>query len=180
MVIAGKTSPASGGEHLISHFLDMVAHQQGRESFSWHGLQVGIGIMISACIYKRLKDFSPEQVEKRLSRRHIDYEEESKDVFFNEQAFSEKIPILRNLPQNLPPLWEEIKEQAFSLVYSLKQIREYLGKAECPLCFEEIGVNRELARRVVINSRYIRGRLTVLDIAAELGILEEVAEDFLG
>lgn len=183
MVIAGKTSPASGGEHLISHFLDMVAHQQGRESFSWHGLQVGIGIMISTRIYERLKDFSSEEVEKRLSR-HIDYEEETKsfsnDILFNEQAFSEKIPILRNLPQNLPPLWEEIKEQAFSLVYSIKQIKEYLSKAECPLCFEEIGVNRELARRVVINSRYIRGRLTILDIAAELGILEEVAEDFLG
>jgi len=178
MVIAGKTSPASGGEHLISHYLDMVAHQQGREPFSWHGLQVGVGIMVSAHIYERLKELSPEEVERRLSHPLVNYESFSKDSFFNQQEFSQKLPILRDLSQNLPPIWEQIKEEVFSLVYPLKQIKEYLGKAECPLCFEEIGIRGELARRVVMNSRYIRKRLTILDIAGELGILEEVAQDF--
>ena len=177
MVIAGKTSPASGGEHLISHYLDMVAHQQGREPFCWHGLQVGVGIMVSAHIYERLKDLSPEEIESRLSHHWLDYESFTKDRFFNKTEFGQKLPILRDLSQNLPPLWEQIKEEVFPLVYPLKQIKEYLGKAECPLCFEEIGIGKGLARRTVMNSRYIRKRLTILDIASELGILEEVVQN---
>ena len=177
MVIAGETSPASGGEHLISHFLDMVAHHEERELFSWHGLQVGLGIMVSARIYERLKDLSPQEVEKRLSRWQVDYGKEmEKDVLFSEQEFAEKVPFLRSLSQNLPPLWEQIKEEVFSLVYSPEQIKGYLDKVKCPLYFEEIGVDKELAQRAIMNARYIRGRLTVLDIADELGILKEIAE----
>ena len=177
MVIAGATSPASGGEHLISHFLDMVAHHEERALFSWHGLQVGLGIMISARIYERLTGLSPQEVEKRLSRWHVDYGKEmEKDVLFSEQEFAEKVPFLRNLSQNLPPLWEQIKEEVFSLVYSPERIKGYLDKAKCPLYFEEIGVDKELAQRAIMDARYIRGRLTVLDVADELGILKEIAE----
>jgi glycerol dehydrogenase-like iron-containing ADH family enzyme len=133
--------------------------------------------MISARIYERLTDLSPQEVEKRLSRWHLDYGKEmEKDVLFGEQEFAEKVPFLRNLSQNLPPLWEQIKEEVFSLVYSPEQIKGYLDKAKCPLYFEEIGVDKELAYRAIMNARYIRGRLTVLDIADELGILKEIAE----
>ena len=180
MIIAGETSPASGGEHLISHFLDMFAHHENRELFSWHGLQVGLGIMVSARIYERMKNLSARQVEQRLSHRQVDYGKEmasfGKDVFFNEQEFGKKVPFLKELPKKLPLLWDQIKEEVFSLVYSPEQMQEYLGKAKCPLCFEEIGVDKNLTYRTIMNARYIRGRMTILDIADELGILKEIAE----
>ena len=61
----------------------------------------------------------------------------------------------------------------FPLLYSHKEIKEYLKKGDCPLDFEEIGVDREVYKKAILYSRFIRDRLTVLDIADELGILEE-------
>ncbi len=73
----------------------------------------------------------------------------------------------------------QFKEEVFPLVYPSKKIKEYLRKAKCPLCFEQIGVNKKLAYKTIIYARYIRGRLTILDIADELGILKETAKDLI-
>jgi len=182
IVLAGKSSPASGGEHLISHFLDVEAHKEKREPFSYHGLQVGLGIITSSTIYERLKNLSSKEVEKRLLQREIDYDEEirlfGKDAPLIKKEFSKKISILKELPQRLPPLWNEIKEKAFPLVHSSQKIKDVLKKANCPLYFKEIGVDKSLAYKAIITARYIRGRLTILDIASELGILREIAENF--
>ena len=177
MVIAGKSSPASGGEHLISHFLDMEAHRKGVEPYSYHGIQVGLGILISSHLYDILKEFSSQEVERRLKKRRIDYEERikilEKNFSFIRKIFEKKIPLLEKLLKKLPHLWERIKEEVFPLVYSHKEIKEYLKKGDCPLDFEEIGVDREVYKKAILYSRFIRDRLTVLDIADELGILEE-------
>ncbi len=53
MSLAGSSAPASGGEHLVSHFWDMREAISGREP-ELHGLQVGIGIILSAACYRCL------------------------------------------------------------------------------------------------------------------------------
>ncbi len=53
MSLAGSSAPASGGEHLVSHFWDMREPMSGREP-ELHGLQVGVGIILSTACYKRL------------------------------------------------------------------------------------------------------------------------------
>lgn len=180
MIIAGKSSPASGGEHLISHFLDMYAHFKGAEIFAYHGLQVGIGVIISSLIYEKLKVLSSREVRHLLSHRKIDYDKEMK--FFGEHVpivskeFTKKLPVIKRLPELLPSLWDRIKEEAFSLVYTHQQIVEFLSKAECPLRFDDIGVNEELAYHAITKARYIRGRFTILDIADEMGILDGIVD----
>lgn len=69
MVIAGTSSPASGGEHLLSHYLDMYAYNKGREPFAYHGVQVGVGVVIVAGIYERLKELSADDIKERLGLR---------------------------------------------------------------------------------------------------------------
>jgi len=182
IILAGKSSPASGGEHLISHFFDIEANKRKREPFSYHGLQVGLGIIISSTIYERLKGLSSREVERRLRNKKIDYDEEiksfGKDAPLIKKEFSKKVSILKELPKKLPSLWNEIKEKAFPLVHSSQKIRDSLKKTGCPLCFKEMGVDKSLAYKAIMTSRYIRGRLTILDIASELGILREIAEEF--
>lgn len=53
MSLAGSSAPASGGEHLISHFLDMRASLTKRNP-EFHGLQVGAGVILAASCYHRL------------------------------------------------------------------------------------------------------------------------------
>ena len=46
MTLVGTSAPASGGEHLLSHTLDMIADVQGGEH-DLHGRQVGLGVLFS-------------------------------------------------------------------------------------------------------------------------------------
>ena len=52
MSLVNQTSPLSGWEHVISHFLDMTAEHDRRE-MALHGEQVGVGTLISARAYER-------------------------------------------------------------------------------------------------------------------------------
>ncbi len=182
MVIAGTSSPASGGEHLISHFLDMIAHQKTGKPFSYHGLQVGLATLISATIYERLKNLTPQEVNVAINKRKISYSTilgfYQKNGLEIEEEFWRKIANLKRLRQVLPSLWDKIKREAFSLALPSKRINKVLKDAECPISFKEIGVNRNLARQAILYSRYLRRRITILDIADELGFLEEIAEEF--
>jgi glycerol dehydrogenase-like iron-containing ADH family enzyme len=50
--MARTSAPASGGEHLISHALDMISSLDGRPH-DLHGRQVGVGTILAAELYSR-------------------------------------------------------------------------------------------------------------------------------
>lgn len=52
MSVVGQTSPLSGWEHVISHFLDMTAHHDGRRP-ALHGEQVGVATLLAARAYEQ-------------------------------------------------------------------------------------------------------------------------------
>jgi len=182
MVIAGTSSPASGGEHLISHYLDMEAGYRNIESFSFHGLQVGLGIIAVSKIYDRLQKMGKKEMQKRLNiYKNDSYEQNIRNVFKDRfdivwNEFKKKQTVLEKLPVSLVKNWNKIKKEILPLIYPYEKIKGYLLNAECPTRFNEIGVNKKLAYETIMNARFIRERLTILDIADELGILEEIAE----
>ncbi|MCX7919192.1 MAG: iron-containing alcohol dehydrogenase [bacterium] len=168
MVIAGKSAPASGGEHLISHFLDMEAHRRKQDVFAYHGLQVGIGVIQSARLYEQLKKIKSPQ------HNTIDYDRTIAQLFGSNtnrinQIFKYKLPYLKHIQSR----WEQLSP-IFAKLPSSKEIIHYLKKAKCPTTFAEIGVDKPLAIRTIVSARYIRDRITVFDIADELGILQEI------
>ncbi len=187
MIIAGNSSPASGGEHLISHFLDMYACQNNKELFSYHGLQVGTGVYISSLIYERLKQLNDFEVKKMLNKRKIDYEEKEKlliSIFplsknLLKEIFKKKIDNLKKIKVKLFEEWENIKKDAFSIVYSPVEIKNFLIKANCPVYLNEIVPEDSLIYKTLLFSRFIRDKITVLDIADEIGILEDIANEYI-
>ncbi|MCM8820863.1 MAG: iron-containing alcohol dehydrogenase [Candidatus Omnitrophica bacterium] len=185
MLIAGTSSPASGGEHLISHFLDMYTHQHKREPFAYHGLQVGTGIYISSVIYEYLRSFSSSEIKNRLQkRRTTNYEDklrQIKETFPSsadiiEEELKKKIEIDIKIRDVLPERWDDIKRNVFPIVYKPDRVKKFLGMAGCPVNLKDIGVDKDLAMKVITLSRFIRGRLVVLDIADQSGLIEEIAE----
>jgi len=98
MAVSGASSPASGGEHLISHYLDMtaLAHadagtpghrdagsranadpsrlaatRRGALAHDLHGLQVGVATLVTARFYQRLLAWDPAglDVQDRVNRQ---------------------------------------------------------------------------------------------------------------
>ncbi|MCK5805591.1 MAG: iron-containing alcohol dehydrogenase, partial [Lentisphaeria bacterium] len=53
MTMAGTSAPASGGEHLVSHTIDMMAMRDGIEH-DFHGRQVGVGTILCTALYERV------------------------------------------------------------------------------------------------------------------------------
>ena len=58
MAEAGSSAPASGAEHLISHYLDMT---RGHGTGDLHGCQVGVATIATAGYYERLLSLEPER-----------------------------------------------------------------------------------------------------------------------
>jgi len=53
MTLAETSFPSSGGEHLVSHVLDMVALRDGT-GHDLHGRQVGVGVICASALYERI------------------------------------------------------------------------------------------------------------------------------
>lgn len=186
MIIAGKSSPASGGEHLISHFLDMYSHKYREEVFAYHGIQVGAGVFISALLYEAMKDLTVSGVKSMLAETRIDYNgylqklismfPESADPIKRE--FDEKMRQIAILREVLPEKWEDVRREAFGMVYPPGRISGIYGKADIPLHLKEIAADEKIIYNALMLARFIRGRLTVLDIAGETGMLESFAEKY--
>jgi len=187
MALAGKSSPASGGEHLISHFLDMYAHQNSREIFNFHGIQVASGIYISSLLYEEIKNLESKQIYEMISKRNIDYSEKFEKLInyfpsgkeILKKEFENKIKNLKLLKEKFPVKWEEIKKNAFQMTIPSEKIKKIFKEVNAPFYLKDIGVDEKLAFDDIMLSRFIRNRITILDIADEIGILENFAKRYI-
>lgn len=166
MTMIGNSRPASGAEHIISHFLDMYYRMNGKIPL-FHGLQVAMGTFISIKAYEVILENVPMRKSKisLKERRNFLYE------VFGEKAkkflrIYEKKRIKRNvdlisLRKVISPIYSEFKD---ILMQHLKFLK--LGKL-----FSKFDM--EFFRKVVIFSNSIRERYTILDLLEELEILED-------
>lgn len=67
MLDFGETRPASGYEHHISHFWEMLLLREGRHSV-YHGAKVGVGVLASAAVYDQLRALTAEEVARRAGQ----------------------------------------------------------------------------------------------------------------
>jgi glycerol-1-phosphate dehydrogenase [NAD(P)+] len=185
MKLAGSSSPASGGEHLISHYWDMTAAAEGRVE-GFHGAQVGVATLVSAALYEFLGALSPETIDidrlvstKLSAARELDIVAARHGVFgklaaaefaakrFDDDDYRRELEFI---VANWKYIWESL-----GMLKPAARIREVLQKAGCPITVRALGLTDDHLRRGFLYAREIRGRFTVLDFAAELGVLEMAA-----
>jgi glycerol-1-phosphate dehydrogenase [NAD(P)+] len=190
MAVAGSSSPASGGEHLISHYLDMTHFAHG-DAHDLHGCQVGVGTITTAAIYERLFAMDPDTIDiearVRALRPLADYEALTRERFGD--LADAVLPHMRTLYptpselrrrlQTLVDEWDSITEDVGASLQPATRIRDDLAAASCPTTFSEIGAEPDRARRAVLFSKDIRGRYTILHLAWELGMLDNWTSDVL-
>lgn len=182
MSLAGSSAPASGGEHLVSHFWDMREPITGREP-ELHGLQVGVGIILSTACYRRLSrlkaDDLPRQAEElftataaRIPAIWGPYADEVAKQFQGKQK------ALLQFDTLLPRQWRQLLE-LFQQVQSPEYFAELFARTGAPFNLEAFRLTEDEFMLAALNSRAIRERITVLDLAAHTGVLEAAAEDTL-
>lgn len=124
MALVGVSRPASGSEHLLSHYWEMDFIAQGKYP-ELHGIKVGIATPIVAEIYELLGDIVPETTRKLIPE----------------------------------------KEYVIELLKAG-------GAKTSPL---EVGVDRELFYRSMMEANTVRNRYSVFQFAKDKGLLEEIA-----
>ncbi len=182
MSLAGSSAPASGGEHLVSHFWDMREVLTGREA-ELHGLQVGAGILLSAGCYRHLANLeaaalapvAQEVFAADLARIPAIWGPYAAEV---EQQFQNKRDALLQFDRLLPDHWPQL-QGLFRQVRSPEFFADLFSRVGAPFSLESLRLSREEFLLAALNGRTIRERITVLDFAAHARVLEAAADETL-
>jgi len=178
MTIAGIDVTPSGGEHIFSHTLDMLADIDGGAN-DYHGRQVGIGTILSAALYAELMKIVnpsivdlPKDIERPFWGRLADgvasdYSTKHKLIRIMQEKFSDK------------KLWREYISRIKGKVKTPQQIKECLKQAGGAYRFSDISCDRDRIKSVILHMHEMGVRCTVVELAWVMGILPDKTEELI-
>jgi glycerol-1-phosphate dehydrogenase [NAD(P)+] len=175
MTLQGSSLPASGGEHLISHTLDMMAHID-HTRHDLHGRQVGVATIFAAALYERF--FELEERSFRMPRLQFNADDWAEIAPAIQSELEKKRERLHEACRRLcdKALVRELLLRLRPQLRSPQSIKACLQQAGAAHRLADIGCSRERFLTAVFRAPTIRGRFTSLDLALISGILESHAE----
>ena len=175
MTLCGGSYPASQGEHLISHYVDMCAPPE-RPAFL-HGEQVGVATLTMARLQEAMLDkpapvLRTSAIDAPMLIAHFG-EEVGAQCW---QEFSDKrIDDARAgaLTARVGARWEALRRDAATAGIGSTRIASVLQRAAAPLTANDIGLAEGFYAQAVRHARFLRNRYTFLDLAADTGTAVE-------
>lgn len=181
--IAGTTACLSGMEHLISHMLDMFAAANGHET-GLHGKQVGVASVVTASAWEYLLDqiragrsIEPgkrQDLEAVVTAAFAAVDPSGALGAECWRDFSKKQAALAASNLNLADFVssaEALEQQLGATLPNATDLAKGLNLAGAAYSFRQLGewVTPEVWRWAVTNCLYMRNRVTIVDLLAELG-----------
>ena len=170
--IVGSSAPASQAEHLVSHYIDMLAPATRPHVF--HGEQVGVTTLSIARLQERLLASRPHVQPETISERDL-------IAHFGEELGRSVWPELAaklldhakadRLNQRLATDWSSISARLAKTFLPPSRIEAVLRAAGAPLTPQAIHLERDFYEAALLHGREIRNRFTVLDVMAAGGRL---------
>ena len=177
MTITGTSSPASGGEHLISHTLDILAGRDGLQH-DLHGLQVGVGSILTAALYERIMSIATPLFRQVPSSVNQDFWGTLTPIVTKE--YTQKLPKLDRTVEMLSQhgMWNKLKETLQPMLCPAEKLKNCLRKAGAAHLYRDIRYNKEpltksMFLEAITNANQMRARFTVLDLAWLMGIIPD-------
>lgn len=177
MTICGGSYPASQGEHLISHYLEMLPPAGWPAAF--HGEQVAVATVTMA----RLQDEMLRAAPPRLGATR--FTEDDLAAHFGVelghscwQGFSAKslhADEAAELTARLKRAWPLIRERLDACRLAPETVAQALASAGAPTVPADIGLTENQYRTALLHARQIRDRFTFLDLADDCGLLASFA-----
>ncbi len=177
MTICGGSYPASQGEHLISHYIDMLGDPAWAPSF--HGEHIAVTALTMARLQEAMLTgeapvLSPTRLDEAALIRHFGPELGASCW----AAFAKKAmdgPRTAALNAKLKREWPEIRTALRRVMRSSVEMEAALKAAGAPTRAADIHIPEAFYRQAVLHAREIRDRYTFLDLAAESGHLDASA-----
>jgi glycerol-1-phosphate dehydrogenase [NAD(P)+] len=174
MTLCGGSDPASQGEHLISHYADMMGDPSWPENL--HGEQIGVTTLTMAGLQASLLEgppprIRPSAIDEAALIGHFGLElGRSCWQEFRHKRVDQGAAIQLN--HRLAERWDEIRVRIAAIHRPPQQLRETLARAGAAIRPEALGWPRGFYREAVRHAREIRNRYTFLDLAADTGVLD--------
>lgn len=179
MTMAGTSSPASGGEHLISHSLDMMARRDGIKH-DFHGRQVGVGTIFCAALYQELCAMEQPQAVVPQAGCPEDFWGAYADAV--QEKYAEKRRRERQAANKLKEggaTWTALRQVMAESVPSPARLKNVLKRAGAAHRIADIGVEKARFVDAVTHGHEMRERFTVLGLARCFGILPDMAGELV-
>ena len=190
MQLYRDSRPASGADHLVSHIWEMENLCCDGKPVS-HGFKVAIGTVISTALYEALFSLS-EQEARQLARPGLNRagREAEIDALLSVGSYGaaartialDKFREGRSLAERRELIyhnWEKLRQRILHQLYPLQELTARLAAARCPVKPADIRLGREQFLHGIRTAQLIRKRYTVLDLAYELGLMEELLKRIL-
>jgi len=171
MTLCGGSYPASQGEHLIAHFLEMRGDSAASASF--HGEQIAVTTLTMARIQERIL------ARNRLSLSPSTVTEADLVAYYGPEvgaacwsSFQSKVLDAERaeaLNARLERRWPEMRDALGAVSRPVADLEAALGRVGAPVTSAALGVAAGAYREAVLHAREIRDRFTFLDFAAESG-----------
>lgn len=159
MSFVKNSRPASGTEHILSHFWECKKLLEGKIS-DFHGKKVGVATLLIMKQYNEL-------LAKTTVKAHGEITDWA-DVYENYGALKDEVIKLNTPdtitdgiePSKIEESWDKIRE-IISSVPSYQKIYEAMKRAGCATTASEIGVSEELEKQGLKYHPYMRRRLSL-------------------
>ncbi|MGH6720454.1 MAG: iron-containing alcohol dehydrogenase, partial [Alphaproteobacteria bacterium] len=179
MTLCGSSHPASEGEHLISHVIDML-EPAGRPA-SFHGEQIAVTTLTMARLQERMLDGPPP----RLGPTSATLADARR--FFGPELGTEcwkafqpkRLDAARaeTLSARLAMNWDAWRARIGAVTRPAQHIEDVLRRAGAPTRPEDLGLTPAFYAGCVLHARLARDRFTFLDLAADSGVLAAFVAD---
>jgi len=194
MQLVGSSSPASGSEHHISHFLEMLGLRE-KIPMPLHGIKVGIGTYFTAGFYLRLLEEGLEILTADPITADSNLAEAFTGSWNSKETRQERIiqaygsrqgPAIQNLQERWPresslsislAQLKELKSKIAEFKPLLEKARQYLKRNKYFDLAEDI--SDEQLRQAVLYGFEIRQRFTITTLLYQLGWLEDWTDSLL-
>ncbi|MDR2049837.1 MAG: sn-glycerol-1-phosphate dehydrogenase [Treponema sp.] len=175
--------PVSGCEHMWSHVWEMENLRTARPVT--HGHKVAMGLLAAAafteCLFREKPALStrrqswPEREESvRAAFAGLEAAVPSVLKTAREKFIEDGTEKARLLEEGLLDIWDDIKEAVFRQLPPYTELYGLLENAGCPVKPAEIGLSKNRIIAAARSAQMIRVRFTVLDLAFETGVFEDV------
>jgi glycerol-1-phosphate dehydrogenase [NAD(P)+] len=170
MTVCNGSFPASQGEHLLSHYVEMT--QAPGALHAYHGEQIGVCTLAMAGIQDRiLAGDTPPILRPTTLGRHDLVEHfgplagdgcwrEHEHKFFDG-------PFTEQLNARLATSWDAMRARMRRVTPGANKLRQLLASAGAPSEPADLGWSPELFAAAIRYARGIRNRYTFLDLAAD-------------
>lgn len=189
MSLYGNSRPASGCEHHMSHYWEMMFEQAGNRPAP-HGIQVGVGTVMVLKLVEALRRYPINFSKAREFARGYDssaWEDEVRRAYG--PAAPGVIEMERTAGKNsveghltridtMETNWDTLLSLLAELPSS-NQVMELLRSLEAPCLPSQIGVDAVMLKNTFLYCKEVRNRYTILQMTWDLGLLDVLSDEVI-